>query len=436
MAGSRWILVLLASFSLGVVSTTWGAEALAIQSGTILTVSRGMVEHGTLLIEGGKITGLGQEVLVPEGARVIEAKGKYVIPGLIDASSQLFVREGEVQDDDAVSPELSILDALDPFIKEREEVLAQGVTAVYVAPGHGVLGGSSAVLRLNPAQTTPAMVLKPNVAIKGTIGLSHDGHSSSLDRLADFAALREAFVETQTYLREKRRYEQDLAEYEKKKAETKKEQKKDENPQKAKKDLPARPAKYKINPGRETLAQVLAGELPVQIEAHRAEDILNALRLADEFHLRLILDRCTEGYRVADEIARRGVPVIAGPPSRSFVSPPTLEYRDQDARNAAFLSAQGVKVALGVGGRDGASSKFVGLVAALAVAGGMEKGLALRAVTLTPAEILGVADRIGSLDVGKDADIVILSGPPLQTSSQVEMVLIEGKIVYGRKASQ
>lgn len=433
MAGNRKTLVCLVSFSLGVTSAMGGAETLAIRSGTILTINRGVVEHGTILIEGGKIKGLGQEVVVPQEARVIEAAGKYVIPGMIDAASQLFVREGERQNDDAISPERTILDALDPFIKEREEVLAQGVTAVYVAPGHGVLGGCGAVLRLNGAHTTQEMVLKANVAVKGAIGLSPDGYSSSLSRLADFASLREALIETQTYLRERCRYEQDLAEYEKKKAEKKEEQKKDEDPQKAKKDQPARPAKYKTNPTYETLAKVLSGEIPLQIEAHRADDILNALRLAEEFHLRLILDRCTEGYRVADEIARRGVPVIAGSLSRSFIGPPALEYRDHDARNAALLSTQGVKVALGVGGRDGASSKYAALVAALAVAGGMDEGLALRAVTLTPAEVLGVAGRIGSLDVGKDADIVILSGPPLATLGRVEMVLIEGKVVYERK---
>jgi len=150
----------------------------------------------------------------------------------------------------------------------------------------------------------------------------------------------------------------------------------------------------------------------------------------------LILDKCTEGYLVAEEIARRKATVILGPVSTSFADMPILEYRNHDIRNAAILSEKGIKLALGVSGRDGASSKFIALAAAMAVANGMDRDLALRAVTLTPAEILGVADRIGSLQAGKDADIVILSGHSLDTLSRVEMVLIEGKTVFERKDQQ
>ena len=139
---------------------------------------------------------------------------------------------------------------------------------------------------------------------------------------------------------------------------------------------------------------------------------------------------------VAEEIARRKATVILGPVSTSFVDMPILEYRNHDIRNAAILSEKGIKLALGVSGRDGASSKFITLAAAMAVANGMDRDMALRAVTLTPAEILGVADRIGSLEVGKDADIVILSGHPLDSLSRVEMVLIEGKTVFERKDQQ
>jgi imidazolonepropionase-like amidohydrolase len=201
-------------------------------------------------------------------------------------------------------------------------------------------------------------------------------------------------------------------------------------------DKPKRPARFRPDPTREVLAKVLSKEIPLQIEAHRVTDILNALRLADEFDFKLILDQCTEGYMIAEEIARSKAPVILGPISISFVDMPRLEYRNHDIRNAAMLSEKGVKLALGVSGRDGASSKFITLTAAMAVANGMDRDMALRAVTLTPAEILGVADRIGSLQVGKDADIVILSGHPLDTLSRVEMVVIEGKTVFERKDQQ
>ena len=413
-------------------------ELIAIRAGSILTISGDVIENGTILIEDGKMKAVGQEVVVPDGARIIDAKGKYVAPGLIDAQSRLYVIDGELNESRAIAPELDILDAVDPFIKERQEVLAQGVTAACIAPGNrGLLGGLGAVLKMRRAKTSKEMVLRTNVAVKGAIGISHSNESSSLTRLENYSSIREALLETQTYMQQKRKYGQELAEYEKKKAE-KKEQAKSDDQQADKgepasrgaKDKPARPAKPRTNPTYEVLARVLGKEIPLQIEAHRPDDILNALRLADEFDLCLILDKCTEGYKVADQIARRKIPVIAGPISTSFLDMPALEYRNHDARNAAILSKKGVKVAIGVAGWDGASSKFIALAAAMAVANGMDRHAALRAITLTPAEIFGVAERIGSLEVGKDADVVIFNGHPLDAFSQVEMVLIEGKIVY------
>jgi len=441
MVSCKHIFILLSLFLLSAVTAGSAAENIAIRAGNILTVSGDVIENGTILVEDGKIKALGQDVVVPDGARVIDAKDKYVAPGLVDAQSRLYVIDGELNESRAVAPELDILDAVDPFIKGRQEVLAQGVTAVCVAPGNrGLLGGLGAVLKLRGAKTAKEMVLRTNVAVKGAIGISRSNESSSLARLENYSSIREALLETQRYMQQKRKYDQELAEYEKKKAE-KKEQAKTDDQQadkgdttsRAAKDKPTRPAKPRTNPTYEILARVLGKEIPLQIEAHRVDDILNALRLADEFDLRLILDKCTEGYKVADQIARRKVPVIAGPISTSFLDTPALEYRNHDTRNAAILSKKGVKVALGVAGRDGASSKFIALAAAMAVANGMDRHAALRAITLTPAEIFGVADRIGSLEVGKDADVVIFNRHPLDAFSQVEMVLIEGKIVYERK---
>jgi imidazolonepropionase-like amidohydrolase len=424
-------------------TNTLGAENIAIQGGNILTISGDMIEHGTILIKDGKVEALGRDVVIPSGTRTIDAKDKFVMPGHIDAQSRLYVIESELNESLAIAPELNILDALDPFIKEYQEVLAQGVTTIYVAPGsRSLLGGRGAVLKLNGSKTANKIVLKTDVAVKGVIGISSNNQSSSLRRLEHYSSIREALIATQAYMQEKRKYEQELSEYKKKKADKQKKDdeqekgKKDDEQEKGKKEKPKRPAKPKRNPTYEILAKVLRKEIPLQIEAHRVDDILNALRLADEFDFTLILDKCTEGYMIADEIARRKVPVIVGPVSTSFVDMPKLEYRNHDMRNAAILSKEGVKLALGVSGRDGASSKFIALAAAMAVANGMDKDFALRAITLTPAEILGVADRIGSLEAGKDADIVILSGHPLDTFTQVEMVLIEGKTVYERKTAQ
>jgi len=434
MKNIKRIFVLASLFLPYLSAGAFGAQEIAIRAGTILPISNAPIENGTILIKDGKIAALGQNVAVGADARVIDASGKFVMPGLIDAQSRLFVIDSELNESSSVAPELNILDGLDPFVKEAPEVAAQGVTAIYISPGsRSLIGGSSAVLKLNGSKDIGKMLLKGDVAVKAAIGVSANNESSSLGRLANYSSIREALLETKLYIHNKEKYERELAEYNKKKAEYDK--KKKANPAE-KIDKPKRPARFGPNPTHEVLAKVLSKEIPLQIEAHRVTDILNALRLADEFGFKLILDKCTEGYLVAEEIARRKAPVILGPVSTSFADMPRLEYRHHDIRNAAILSEKGIKLALGVSGRDGASSKFIALAAAMAVANGMDRDMALRAVTLTPAEILGVADRIGSLEVGKDADIVILSGHPLDTLSQVEMVLIEGKTVFERKDQQ
>jgi imidazolonepropionase-like amidohydrolase len=417
-----------------IFTSVFADQDIAIQAGNILTISDSPIENGTILIKDGKIKELGQNVVIPADVRIIDANDKFVIPGLIDAQSRLFVIDNELNERRTIAPELDILDGIDPFIKEYREVLAQGVTAVYVAPGsRGLIGGKGAVLKLNGSKNVGGMVLKADVAVKAAIGVSSGNESSSLTRLEHYSSIREAFIAAKVYMQGKKKYDRELAEYNRKKAEF---EKKDGGKETEKKEKPKRPAKFRSNPTNDVLAQVLRREIPLQIEAHRVVDILNALRLADEFGFSLILDKCTEGYLITDEIARRKVPVIVGPVSTSFIDMPRLEYRKHDRSNAAVLSKNGIKAALGVSGRDGASSKFITLAAAMAAANGMDEDAAVRAITLTPAEILSVADRIGSLEVGKDADLVILSGHPLDTRTRVEMVLIEGKVVFERKSQQ
>jgi imidazolonepropionase-like amidohydrolase len=411
-----------------------GSQKIAIKAGTILPISDAPIENGTILIKDGKIAAIGQNIAFDADVRAIDASGKFVMPGMIDSQSRLFVIDNELNERRAIAPELNILDGLDPYIKEAPEVAAQGVTAIYITPGsRSLIGGSGAVLKLNGSNDVSKMLLKDNIAVKAAIGVSANNESSSLGRLANYSSIREALLETKIYMHNREKYEQEQAKYDKKMEEY--EKKRQARPTE-KMDKPKRPARFRPNPTREVLAKVLGKEIPLQIEAHRVTDILNALRLGDEFGFKLILEQCSEGYMIAEEIARSKARVILGPVSTSFVEMPRLEYRNHNIRNAVILSEKKVKLALGVSGRDGASSKFLPLVAAMAVGNGMDRDLALRAVTLTPAEILGVAERIGSLQVGKDADIVILTGHPLDTLSRVEMVLIEGKTVFERKDQQ
>jgi imidazolonepropionase-like amidohydrolase len=434
MTRVRSVIVISSLFLLFIITNAFGSQGIAIRAGHILTISDNPIENGIILIKNGKIEALGRNVVLPADVRIIDANDKFVMPGLIDAQSRLFVMDSELNESRTIAPELNILDAIDPFIKEYREVLAQGVTAVCVAPGsRGLIGGRSAVLKLNGSKNVDRMVLKADATLKAAVGMSTGNTSSSLARLEHYSSIREAMIATKVYMQRKEKYERELAEYNRKKAEY---EKKDSRKETEKKEKPKRPAKFRTSPASDVLTQVLRKEIPLQIEAHRVVDILNVLRLADEFGFTLILDKCTEGYLIADEIARRKVSVIVGPISTSFVDMPKLEYRNHDMSNAAILSKKGVKAALGVSGRDGASSKFIKLAAALSAANGMEKDAALRAITLTPAEMLGVADRIGSLQVGKDADLVILNGHPLDIRTRVEMVMIEGKVVFERKSQQ
>ncbi len=435
-----FVLVSLLTASVGAEPPGAGAgrDRMAIRAGTVLTISTNPLHDATVLIEDGAIRAVGRDVVVPDGVRVVQARDKFVLPGFLDAQSSLYVMAGETSGSAGGEAGWSIADALDPFVERHEEVLRQGVTAVYVAPsGRGGFAGRGAVLSLNGAQTPEKLILKADAAVRASIGVSSNDRSSSLARLDDYANLRETLIETQAYMQRQRRYRQELAEYEKKKAEREKEKEKKDGEEGKRKDSEElkRPDKPPSNPSHEVLAKVLEKEIPLQIEVHRVSDILNALRLAEEFKFSLILDRCTEGYLMAEEIARRKVPVVVGPVSTSFVEMPQLEYRNHSRENATILSAKGIQTALGVSGRDGLSSKFITLAAALAAANGMDRDAALRAITLTPAEIYGVADRIGSLDVGKRADLVVMTGHPFDAGRQVEMVLVGGKVVYERNAT-
>ena len=419
-------------------------NVIAIRAGRILPVSGEPIKDGIILIEKGKITALGTDVIVPRDVRMIDAQDKTVVPGLIDAQSQLFLIDSE-RTLRSGAPELEVLDAIDPFNKDYLEVLAQGVTAVCVVPAtRSNWTGKCPVLRLNKATTVKQRVLKSAGAVKASIGLSgRNNESSSLERLGHYAGMREAFISAQRYLRRWEEYEHDLAEYKKEKGKTENKEKPGEGQDKppvkrssGPKKPVQRPRKPAHPPSNEVLAAILRKDIPLRIEAHRVDDILHALRLAEEFKFNLILEKCTEGYRIAPKIAKAKVPVIAGPMTTSLVSLPSVAYERYNPANPALLSNNGIQLALGTGAQDGLGSKFLASGAALAVSHGMDPDMALRAVTLTAAEILGVADRIGSLDVGKDADLVICLGHPFNSFTKVETVMIQGKIVYKRKGAK
>jgi imidazolonepropionase-like amidohydrolase len=386
---------------------------IAIKGGKILTISGEDIEDGIILIKNGKISEVGKNIRIPENAEVIDAAGKWILPGLIESHTTLGARSrySGSNSDETSNPntaQMLMIDGINPFDKNIKYAQRAGITSMLASPGRqNVIGGQPAVLKLRGNTVTEMILLSP-AGIKISLGEGpKDAYGKKgrlpTTRMGSAYVLRKALIEAEDYTRKWEEYE--------------KKRKKDKNTQPPKRDL-------KLEP----LAEVRKGKLTAFIECYRADDIMTALRLIDEFKLKAVLVGCTEGHKIPEEIAKRKVPVIVSP---FGVGPRRMETQDIKLENAAILAKAGVKVviksdeALGMG-----TLQELPLHAALAVKGGLDNRTALRAITLSAAEVLGVNERIGSIEKGKDADLVIFDGDPLYYITHVDRVLIEGKTVF------
>ncbi|MFW5986109.1 MAG: amidohydrolase [Halanaerobiales bacterium] len=381
---------------------------LAITNGKIITMKEGQIfNKGTVLIKAGKIKKIGQNLEIPEGAKIIDATGKVVFPGLIDAHTHLGIGEEgigwEGQDynemTDPITPHLRAIDAINPEDEGIKDAREQGITTVMTGPGSAnVLGGENLVMK-TAGSVIDEMVMKSPAGIKAAFGenpkrVYSDQQKTPSTRMAVAALMRETFMETQDYLQEK--------------AKANEEQK-----------------SFKRDIKMESLARVLNREIPLKAHAHRADDILTILRIAREFEIDVTLEHCTEGHKVVSQIAEAGFPAIVGPTLTGKVK---VELKNRSFKTAGILAKAGVEVAL-MSDHPVIPTYNLPLYAALAVKAGMPEQDALRAITINPARILGVDDRIGSLEAGKDADLVIFDGNPLQINTGVETVIINGEII-------
>ena len=232
-------------------------------------------------------------------------------------------------------------------------------------------------------------------------------------RMGNAAKLRAALVDAQNYLDKWRRHEADLADYQ---AKVKANDEEAEEPKPPERDLKL-----------EALGKVLRREMKARVHAHRADDMLTAIRIAEEFNLDLTLEHATEGYKIADILAAKGIPVTAGPILFSRVK---YELKNLTPKNPGLMAKAGVKVAIQTD--EMSAVKYLSINAALAMREGMPEEEALRAITINPAEIIGVADRVGSLEAGKDADLVVFSGHPFDYRTVAELVLVDGQVAYKR----
>lgn len=384
---------------------------IAIQGGRVHTMSGGAIDGAVILIDQGKIVDVGTGLAIPSDVRVIDAKGKVITPGIIDAHCHAGIGEEGIgfegrdynEVTDPVTAHLRAIDAINPDEQGIKDALAGGITTICTGPGSAnVIGGEMVVMK-TCGTVVDRMVIKNPAGLKAAFGenpkrVYSEQKKSPVTRMATAAHMREAFVKAQNYLAKLERAKND--------------------PEK----VPERDLRM------ESLARVLRGELTLRAHAHRADDILTAIRIAEEFGVRIVIEHCTEGHKIADVLAEKGVPAIVGP---TLTTRSKYELRDRSLATPGILVKAGVKTAI-MTDHPVIPLFILPLAVGVAVREGLPKEEALKTITINAAEIIGVADRVGSIAKGKDADVVIWSGDPTETATKVEKVFVNGELVSER----
>jgi imidazolonepropionase-like amidohydrolase len=395
----------LPALGIALVAASAGAQTIAITGGKVFPVSGAPIENGTVIIRDGKISAVGANVPIPEGAQRIDATGKWVTPGLVNASTVLGLSEigavggtndANAQGHDNVAAAFQVADGLNPTSILLSPTREDGITAVIVHPGNGLFAGQSAAFEIVDGSATD-MIVKGSVAMVAQLDNPRSVGASSRGEM--LMRVREILDDARTYARRRADYER---------AQTR----------------PFAASRLDL----EALQPVLAGRLPLLVAVDKASDIEATLRLAKDYGIKLIIGGGAEAWMVADKLAAARVGVLTGAMNnipRNFNS---LGSRQE---NAALLRAAGVAVALignaGGGDEDQFNVRNVRYEAGNAVAYGMTWDDALRAVTLAPAELFGVSDRFGALQAGRDANVVVWSGDPFEFATRAEHVLVRGK---------
>ncbi len=393
-------------------------KVIAIKGGEIWTGTGERIRRGTVLIKGNKIVGVGSDVRVPEGAEVIDAEGSIITPGLIDAHTHLGIlplEEGgrtadAVETTDPVTPQLRAIDGVNPLDPGFREAVGGGVTTVLIEPGSeigfatgevaNVIAGQGFAVKTGGSSFESRMLKNP-AGIKMALG-EHPKRTWAqkkkmpTTRMGIAALLREILYKTQAYLK-------------------KKESSSDPD--------------FEVDLKLEAMAMILRREIPARVHANRVEDIRTAIRLAEEFGFDLVLEHAFEGHLIASEIASKGIPAVIGP---ILYSRRGVELKNLTPKTPALLSDAGVKVCLTTD-HPTLPLQRLRVLAGLAIREGMKEEEAIKSITINPAEVIGISDRVGSIEVGKDADLVIFEGDPFEPTTRVNSVLIDGKVVYQRE---
>lgn len=383
---------------------------LLIKNGKIFTMTDKNYENGCILIEEGKIKSVGENIDVPEGTETIDAKGGWVIPGIIDAHCHIGIVEENIGfegDDvneatDPITPHLRAIDAINPIDEAFDEAVKAGITSVMTGPGSAnVIGGQFIAMKTKGISIDDMVILEP-AAMKVAFGenpkrVYNRKSKMPSTRMGTAALLRETLTNAKNY---KSKKEKALS--------------KQEN--------------FDIDLKMESLIPVLEKKIPLKAHGHRADDLLTAIRIAKEFDVLLTLDHCTDGNIIADYIKKAGIPTIVGP---------TLTFRGKiETKNKSFstpgvLTAAGVKVAI-MTDHPVIPIQYLPICAGLAVKEGLALHDGLKAITINAAEICGISHRVGSLEQGKDADISVFDGNPMEIFTNTLYTIIDGKVIYRR----
>jgi imidazolonepropionase-like amidohydrolase len=381
------------------------AQTVAIAGGRVFPVGGAPIDNGTVLMRDGRIVAVGADVSIPAGAERIDATGKWVTPGLINAATQLGVVEiglvAETRanaargDGDAIAAAFTVWDGLNPNTVLIEPARNEGITSVVVLPQGGLISGQAALIDLVDGSAADMLVRAP-VAMVGQVGAPSQANMTARGEL--IVRLRELLEDTRAYMRRKGEFER---------AETR----------------PFVGSRLDL----EAMIPVVQGRLPLIVQANMASDIDAALRLARENDLRIVIAGGAEGWMLADRIAAARVPVMTGALDNLPSSFATLGARQE---NAAILRQAGVDVIIVTGGGpESFNVRNLKQEAGNAVAYGMSWDDALRAVTLAPATAFGVSDRLGALAPGRVANVVVWSGDPFELSTRAEHVFVRGRRV-------
>ena len=386
-----------------------------IKNATLFCPVLKKIEQGSILFDEQQIHAVGKNISIPEGTEVIDGTGKYVCPGFIDTHTHQGLFDGTIgwagQDGnemtDPVTPEVRGWDSFNPHDPEFKKLVKGGVTTIHTGPGSGnVIGGQWFIVK-PVGDVVDKMIVKAPSALKVAFGENPkrihglENKRMPMTRMGIAALLRKALNDAKDYMNEWDFYTRQKEE--------------------AEKDGKITPKPPKTDLKLEVLVKVLKKEIPITAHAHRADDIATSIRIAKEFDFNLISIHCTEGHKIANYIAENKIPVVIGP---SLIGGEKPEMREVSFQTAVDLIRSGVKVCLQTDSLP--PMNFFQLLPINIIKLGISREEALKTVTINPAEVLGINDKIGSLEVGKNADIVIWSGDPFDYYNKVEKVFIDG----------